>query len=143
MMKVFICETCGHIEFGEAPEKCPVCYMKKFTQNDKVFEESMAQSSEAAVKHIPQVTVEKTCGLVPENDCIDIITRIGETLHPMTEGHFISFIDCYLDLKYVSRIYLTPDMNPAVVFHLASKGKGITIVENCNKHGYWKTEVML
>lgn len=142
-MNVFICETCGHVEFGTAPSECPVCGMKKFTRNDRVFEESMENSPEASVKHIPEVSVEKTCGLIPEGGCTDIVARVGETLHPMTPEHYITFIDCYLDDKYTSRIYLTPDMNPAVVFHLKSEGKKITLVENCNKHGYWKTEVNL
>ncbi len=32
----YLCPVCGHIEFGEAPEKCPVCGVKKrsFVQVD-------------------------------------------------------------------------------------------------------------
>jgi superoxide reductase len=142
-MKIFICQVCGHIEFNSAPENCPVCFAKKFTQNDSVFEESMEKSSEGAVKHIPDVKINKECGLIPESACTDILVRIGETLHPMMENHFIQWIDCYLDEKYVSRIMLTPDMNPSVVFHLKTEGSKVTIVENCNIHGYWKTDTNL
>jgi superoxide reductase len=142
-MKVYICQVCGHIEFGSAPEKCPVCWAAKFSQNDSVFEESMEKSREGAVKHIPKVSIVDKCGLIPEESCTDIIVRIGETLHPMKEEHFIQWIDCYLDDKYVSRLYLTPDMNPAVIFHLKSSGSKITIVENCNIHGYWKADAAL
>ena len=142
-MSIFICQKCGHVEFNSAPQKCPVCWATQFKQNDSIFEESMEKSKEGAVKHIPKVTINKICGLIPEESCTDIIVRVGETLHPMADNHFIQFIDCYLDEKYVSRIFLTPDMNPSVIFHLKSKGSGITIVENCTIHGYWKTETAL
>ena len=142
-MNIFICQKCGHIEFNSAPQNCPVCNATQFKQNDKVFDESMEKSREGAVKHIPKVQIVQKCGLIPEESCIDIIVRIGETLHPMMENHFIQFIDCYVDEKYVSRIFLTPDMNPAVILHLKSNGSKVAIVENCNIHGYWKTEANL
>ena len=142
-MSIYICQKCGHIEFNTEPQNCPVCWSTQFSQGDSIFEESMEKSKEGAVKHIPEVKISKECGLIPEESCTDILVRIGKTLHPMLENHFIQFIDCYLDNKYVSRIFLTPDMNPSVVFHLKSKGSKITIVENCNIHGYWKTEVDL
>jgi superoxide reductase len=140
-MKIFICQVCGHIEFDAAPEKCPVCMAQKFNQNDSVFEDSMRKSKEGAVKHIPEVGINKECGLIPEAACTDVLVRIGKTLHPMTENHYIQWIDCYLDKKYVSRIMLTPEMNPSVVFHLKPSGSRVIVVENCNIHGFWKTEV--
>ena len=142
-MNIFICQKCGHIEFNSAPQNCPVCWSAQFKQSNSIFEESMQKSKEGAVKHIPKVTINNKCGLIPEESCTDILVRIGETLHPMVDNHFIQFIDCYLDEKYISRIFLTHDMHPSVVFHLKSKGTKIIIVENCNLHGYWKTEVAL
>ena len=67
-MKVFICKVCGHIEFNTAPEKCPVCGVPKenFTQNDDIFKQSKEKSPEAEVKHVPAVTINRTCKLVPE-----------------------------------------------------------------------------
>ena len=144
-MSLFICKSCGHIEFKAAPASCPVCGApkKSFTQNDGAFKESAEKSKEGAVKHIPSVKVNRECGLVPENDCIDLLVRIGETLHPMTPEHYIHFIDCYIDRKYAGRAYLTPAMNPSVIFHLKDKGSQAQIVENCNLHGYWMKEVAL
>jgi superoxide reductase len=101
----------------------------------------MEKSKEGAVKHIPKVTINEKCGLIPEESCIDVLVRVGETLHPMLDNHFIQFIDCYVDEKYVSRIFLTPAVNPSVVFHLKSKGSKVTVVENCNIHGYWKKDI--
>ncbi|MBN1130259.1 MAG: hypothetical protein JXA71_14805 [Chitinispirillaceae bacterium] len=144
-MSINQCSACGHIEFGEAPERCPVCKSpkEKYRRNDTIFEESSAKSKEAAVKHIPAVTVNKKCGLIPEHSCTDIIVRIGATMHPMDAAHFIQFIDCYVDGKYVSRITLTPGVFAAGCFHLKATGTKATIVESCNIHGVWKAETDL
>lgn len=141
-MNVFICKVCGHVEFGSAPEKCPVCGSGKeaFNQDDNVFIESEERSKEAAVKHVPSIMVNKECKLIPEEACVDVIVRIGETLHPMMPEHSIQFIDCYVDDKYVSRVLLTPGVNPSAVFHLRAVGSKARIVENCNLHGYWQAE---
>ena len=139
MMKVYICEVCGHIEFNDVPEQCPVCMAPKdkFSQNDNVFKESQENSPEAEVKHLPSITINKDCGLIPEASCVDAIIRIGETLHPMEEAHFIKFIDCYLDGRYIERIELSPSVFAAGCVHMKATGKEFTVVENCNIHGYW------
>ncbi len=141
-MNLFICKVCGHVEFSMAPEKCPECTSPKssYVQNDNVFIESEEKSKEAAVKHIPAIKIEKQCSLIPEQSCIDVAVRIGATLHPMEEAHHITFIDCYVDGKFVSRVVLTPGVWAAGNFHLKSAGSKITIVENCNIHGYWMAE---
>jgi hypothetical protein len=73
-MSVFMCSMCGHIEFTKIPAICPVCKSpkEKYSQNDRIFEESAEKSKEAAIKHIPVVTVNKKCGLIPELSCVDI-----------------------------------------------------------------------
>ena len=144
-MSILVCGQCGLIQFGQAPDSCPVCGspQDKFSQNDKVFEEAAEKSKEGAVKHIPSVNVVKECGMIPENDCIDVLVRVGETLHPMLPEHFIQFIDCYIDHAYAGRAFLTPAMNPSVIFHLKDKGTKVQIVELCNVHGHWMTEASL
>jgi len=146
IMKVFICKICGHLEFNSLQEKCPVCGAGKedFVQNDNIFTESREKSPEAEIKHIPDVTVNKSCGLIPEEGCTDIIVRIGRTLHPMEEKHFIQFVDCYLDDVYVGRAEFAPKGTyPAACFHLKHNSGKVTVTENCNIHGYWKTDVTL
>lgn len=144
-MAIFVCGFCGHVEFGSAPERCPVCASpkEKYAQNDNVFKESEEKSKEAAVKHIPAIKVNKACGLIPEETCIDIIVRIGETLHPMVENHHITWIDCYVDDQYISRILLTPGVYAAGCFHLKTSGSKVRVVEFCNIHGVWQSEADL
>lgn len=145
-MQVFICSVCGHIEFNNAPEKCPVCEAPKeeFKQNDNVFKESAEKSPEAEVKHVPSIVIKKECELVPEESCTNISVRIGKTLHPMLENHYIQFIDCYQDDKYIQRIEFAPEsVSPAGCIHLKNEKGKITIVENCNLHGYWQATVDL
>ncbi len=145
-MKLFICQVCGHIEFNALPDICPVCGSPKdkYVQNDNVFKESSAKSPEAEVKHVPAITVSKKCGLIPEIPCFDIFVRIGKTMHPMEEKHFIQFIECYQNDKYISRVELKPmAVNPAACFHLKNGAGKITIVENCNIHGYWMSDATL
>lgn len=141
-MNIYVCKVCGHIEFDSVPEKCPVCFDSKiqFQQNNDIFKESEEKSKEAAPKHIPAIKVVKECGLIPEEPCTDILVRIGEKLHPMTAEHFIEFIDCYIDGKYVSRTMLTPGVWASSVFHIKESGSKVTIVQHCNIHGWWKSE---
>jgi len=144
-MAIFICSVCGHIEFGKAPDKCPVCMspQEKYAQNDNVFIESEEKSKEAAIKHIPSITINKECKLIPELSCADIIVRIGKAIHPMEAAHYIRFIDCYVDDAYVSRVMLSPGVFAGACFHLKTKGNKVRIVENCNIHGYWQLEGQL
>ena len=144
-MKIFICQLCGHLTFNELPDNCPVCgaEKEKFAQNDRIFEESQAKSPEAEVKHVPAVQVNKTCGLIPEKTCLDILVRIGKTLHPAEEKHFIQFIDCYQNDRYLGRAILSPGVYPAACFHLKEAAGKVTVTERCNLHGYWKTDIEL
>ena len=144
-MAIFICSMCSHIEFGKAPDKCPVCMSprEKYSQNDNVFIESEEKSKEAAIKHIPSVTINKECKLIPELSCADIIVRIGKAIHPMEAAHYIRFINCYVDDAYVSRVMLSPGVFAGACFHLKARGNKVRIVENCNIHGYWQLEEQL
>ena len=144
-MNIFVCKVCGHVEFGSAPDICPVCHVPKenFSQNDNLFTEAAEKSKEGAPKHIPSILIKKDCGLIPDAGCIDVHVRIGEVLHPMEEGHHIVFIDCYLDEKYVGRASLTPSLNGAAAFHLKAKGAKVRIVELCNLHGHWQAEAAI
>ena len=137
-MKGFICGKCGHVEFDEAPEKCPVCGSPKsaFAEKDAI---KTAEDEGPKEKHVPVIKISKQCELVGEG-CIDANARIGETLHPMLPEHYIMWADFYIDKKWKARMYLTSDCNPAATAHLkAAEGK-LTVIEFCNVHGLWINE---
>ena len=141
-MQIHICQVCQYVAYGESPDKCPICEAgnERFIRNDHVFEESEAKSKEGAIKHIPSVTVKHVCGLIPEESCTDVLVRVGKTLHPTTDTHYIMFIDCYVDHKLVARAHLTPNSYPSVVFHLKEKGSKVQVTEFCSLHGHWQAE---
>lgn len=143
-MTLNICTVCGHLMYGNALDACPVCLSPndKFTQNDNIFKESKEKSPEASVKHVPVITINKECKLIG-GSCVDVTIKVGEVAHPMEEKHFIMFIDCYVDDKYVARIHLSPAVYAAGSIHIKMGGSKFKAVEFCNLHGYWESEATL
>jgi superoxide reductase len=145
-MKALVCGVCGFIPLkGAAPKNCPVCNTpeKGFKEDDEAIQ--LPKDSEnlegLELKHVPRIT--KTgCGLV-ENECLDVHVLMGEVIHPMTEEHFITHIDFYVDEEYAGRIMLTPKGQPAGSLHLKKGGSKLTIVQNCNLHGNWINSISL
>ncbi len=137
-MKGFVCGICGHIEFDKAPDKCPVCGAPKssFKKQDAIKTRDDEGPKE---KHVPVIKISKTCGLVGEG-CTDVHARIGETIHPMEDDHFIMWVDFYVDKKWVSRAQLSPGCNPAASAHIKASSGKLIVVEFCNKHGHWINE---
>ncbi len=140
-MKLFVCQTCGHVEFNKAPEKCLVCHSKSFSEQPDAVKDATLEGKE---KHVPLITVTNACGLAPDV-CRDIHVKVGSTLHPMASDHFITWIDAYVDHAFVSRLWLSPTtMQPIWGIHLKNEIKGtLSIIENCNKHGRWLAEATL
>jgi superoxide reductase len=144
-MTVLECKVCGHIEFNEAPEKCLVCRSPRtaFAENPEAIKQPADPENltEGDKKHIP--IVQKTeCGLV--DGCTDVHATIGEIEHMMTPEHFITYVDYYLDYRFISRIWLSPNVcKPATSFHLAVSSGTITVIEHCNLHGNWIGELEL
>lgn len=141
--RIFICAMCGHVEFGNAPDFCPVCHAPKdkFEQNDAVFSDAEAKGKELSGSHAPVVTAKKHSSLISEMPCLEITVRVGKKLHPMEEAHHIRFLDCYVDNKHVSRNSLTLGSYAAGTFQVKAAGAKVRIVEVCNLHGYWQAEV--
>jgi desulfoferrodoxin-like iron-binding protein len=145
-MKVFQCKGCGHIEFDQAPEKCLVCRAPKssFVEDAGALKSPAdpANLTDGDKKHIPQIVVVKNCGLL--SGCTDVHVKVGAIPHVMQTQHYITYIDAYLNRKFISRTWLSPEIcNAAVGLHLnASSGK-FTAVEGCNVHGNWMAETDL
>ncbi|MFC1499258.1 desulfoferrodoxin family protein [Verrucomicrobiota bacterium] len=144
-MTIFECKVCGHVEFNEAPEKCLVCHAKKeaFIEKPDAIKKpaNPEELSEGDKKHIPQIVVVKECGLIPGGSCTDVHVKVGEIEHVMTKEHLIKYIDFYLDYKFISRVWLSPEVcHPAAALHLNAGSGKIIALENCNVHGNWMTE---
>jgi len=121
-LEVFKCEICGNIvEVMHAGAGALVCCEKEMilqTENTK----------DAAVeKHIPVVT--------KLSDGYEV--KVGSTLHPMTEAHYIEWIELILDGSCVATQFLNPGDEPKVIFK-SCYGEKVEARAYCNLHGHWK-----
>ena len=146
-MTVFECKICGHIEFNEAPDKCLVCKSQSsYEENADAIKQPANPDAltDSDKKHIPTIVVVKECGLIPGGGCTDVHVKVGEIEHVMQPDHFIRYIDYYLDARFISRVWLSPEAcHPAAGLHLNATAGTITAVENCNVHGNWMAEAAI
>jgi len=118
--QVYKCSECGNIVevlFAGGGEL--VCC----GQPMKLMEEKTADSS--TEKHVP--VIEKISG--------GYKVTVGSTLHPMTEEHYIQWIELIADGK-VYKEFLKPGSQPVAEF--AVEAKSVSAREYCNLHGLWK-----
>lgn len=141
MEKMFVCAVCGHIEFGNAPAECPVCFARKFNEDPNAI---MPAEKEGKEKHVPVVTATGQCGLIP-GECKDVLVKVGSIPHPMQADHWIMWIDAYVNNVFVSRVQLKPEsLQAAACIHFKKDVTGtVTVIEHCNKHGNWMAQVAL
>ena len=123
-LELYKCEICGNIvEIVLAGEGELVCC----GQPMNLLEEQSMQDEMLQEKHVPVIKMEE--------DNIEI--RVGSIQHPMTEEHYIQFIEAYSkDKRYVKRKYLFPNEEP--VLKLKCNCKDTIARELCNIHGLWR-----
>lgn len=124
LYEVYKCPVCGNmVEVTHAGAGELVCC-------GQAMKKMVAGTSDGATeKHIP--VIEKTEG--------GYLVKIGAVPHPMTEAHYIEWIELIcLDCGTVQRKYLTPTDKPEAFF--ASKSLHVTAREYCNLHGLWQSE---
>lgn len=120
---VYKCSLCGNIVevFHEAAGTLACC-----GQDMELQEEKTADST--TEKHVP--VIEKT-----ENG---VKVTVGSTLHPMTDEHYIEWIELKQDDK-IQVQYLKPGDEPVAYFVICPEYKGdISAREYCTVHGLWK-----
>lgn len=116
--EVYKCETCGNIlEVIKSGNGTPECCGKPM----KLMEENTSCDKE----HIP--IMEKV-----ENG---VSVKIGSNMHPMTDTHYIQFIEVITPNK-LYRKYLKPGDNPQAVFN--TDEEALFAREYCSLHGLWK-----
>jgi superoxide reductase len=115
-------------------EKCGTVVIKPFDncgEDGGKMVELTANTEEAAFeKHIPAVTVDGNA----------VHVEVGETIHPMLEEHFITFI-CLETKKGYQVVELAPGMEPIANFAVAKGDALVAAYEYCNLHGLWKAEI--
>lgn len=120
---IFKCELCGNIVgVAHVGGGTLVCC----GQPMKLMEEKNADS--ATEKHVP--IIEKT-----EHG---VKVTVGSTLHPMTDAHFIEWIEV-INGEYNQRKYLKPGEPPVAEFYVPYSEK-LVAREYCNVHGNWTSK---
>jgi len=121
--QIYKCEVCGNIvemvHVGQGELVC--CGQPMNLLSEK-------QEEEGQEKHVP--VVEK----------IDkgVIIKIGSIPHPMTEDHFIEWVELITEDGFVFRKFLKPSDEPQAKFFLDKKIKQVRIY--CNIHRLWSNK---
>ena len=122
--KFYICDDCknivGIISMRGVPLMCCGIHMTELEAN------TVEASKE---KHLPEVLV--------SGDHMQV--QVGSVLHPMEEGHHITFI--YVETENGGqRKILKIGEEPRASFCFTDD-RPIAVYEYCNLHGLWKTEL--
>ena len=122
--QIYKCEICGNIVeiVHEAGGELVCC-----GQPMKLLEEKTQDQGHE--KHVP---------IIEEKGNGKITIKVGQIEHPMTEEHYIEWIEVTCSLgsfKYFSK----PGEKPEADFYLGSI-RDFTVRAYCNIHGLWKSE---
>lgn len=118
--EIYKCDICGNIvDVLIGKTAALVCCGQNMTKLE-------ANTTDAATeKHVP--VIEAT----PDS----VKVKVGSVEHPMTEEHYIEWIEIIADNK-LYRKYLTPQDKPEACFCI--KAENIIARAHCNLHGLWK-----
>ena len=120
-LEIYKCEICGNIVEILHPAKGELYCCGKPMINLK--EQTADTSTE---KHVPFVNREAN----------SYIVKVGEnTEHPMTEEHYIEWIELSVD-GTIYKKFLNPSDKPEAIFEVP-EGNIIKAREMCNIHGVW------
>lgn len=119
-LETYKCEVCGMVvEVNDGGIGTLSCCGKNMVKQ----EEKTAES--ATEKHVPIIKEGK----------YGVKVVVGSTEHPMTEEHYIQWIEV-INGDYVNRKYLNPGDKPEAEFYVPNNGS-LVIRSFCNLHGLW------
>ena len=96
----------------------------------KPMEEMVVNTVDASKeKHVP----------VSESKANGIKVKVGTDPHPMTEKHYIEWIEV-INGPYVNRKYLNPNEAPEAEFYVTATA-GLKLRSYCNLHGLWENKL--
>jgi superoxide reductase len=121
-LQVYKCEVCGNIvevvHAGVGELVC--CKQPMVLQKENTVDA-------AKEKHVP--VIEKVEG--------GYKVKVGSVAHPMTDEHYIEWIELLADGK-AYRQFLMPGDAPEATFRIAATS--VSAREYCNLHGLWKAK---
>ena len=101
-------------------------HWRKFILNEEMEEKTADWKGE---KHVPKITIDDN------KVTVDVGISMG-TPHPMTEEHYIMWIELICKDNCYKRQMLAPGMEPKAIFMVADTS-GLKSREFCNLHGLW------
>lgn len=123
--KILRCPHCGNvIEWVDNRGPIPVCC------GEPMKEMTAKTADHSTEKHVP-IPVEHSGG--------GSRIAVGSTPHPMTNEHYIEWIEI-VNGSWVNRYYLKPGDKPEAFFHVELK-PGMVVREYCNVHGLWENTI--
>jgi len=124
---IYKCEVCGKVvEILNSGVPETICCGKPMV----LMEEKTADWK--GEKHVPKITIDGN------KVTVDVGISMG-TPHPMTEEHFIMWIELICKDNCYKRQMLAPGMEPKATFVVADT-TGLVAREYCNLHGLWLSE---
>ena len=117
--EIYKCPECGNIVEVVVPTDKELCGFTLLRENN---------TDAATEKHVP--IVEKIEG--------GYRVTVGEVEHPMTEAHYIQWIELITSDNEVLRKYLTPTDRPVAEFK--TDATEVYAREYCNLHGLWRSK---
>lgn len=119
LMEIYKCPHCGLIVEVVNPGSHPVCCGEPM----QLLQENTTDAAQE--KHVP--VIEKTAD--------GYRVTVGSVEHPMTDAHYIQWIELVTE-DGVLRKHLTPEDKPVAEFK--TNAKNVFAREYCNLHGLWK-----
>ena len=118
--QIYKCPICGNIvEIVNNAGGTLVCCGKPML----LLEENSVNA--AVEKHVPVV----------EQNGKEVFVKVGEVPHPMTEEHYIQWIEVITENKTYKK-FLKPNEKPEATFIIDEVI--VSVREYCNLHGLWK-----
>ncbi len=122
LLEVYKCELCGNIvEVLHEGDGELVCCGEAM----KLYEENATDA--AAEKRVPVI----------ECTAEGVKVTVGSVAHPMTEKHYIEWIEL-IDDGTIQRLALKSGDEPAAIFG-GIKSDSVSARAYCNLHGLWKS----
>ncbi|MFA7707379.1 MAG: desulfoferrodoxin [Candidatus Pacearchaeota archaeon] len=120
--QIWKCEICGNIieVLHEGADALVCCGEKMKLQKENTVDASLE-------KHVP---------IIENKGQGHIIVKVGSVPHPMTDEHYIEWIEVLCDLG-TFKYFLNPGNKPEAEFYLGNIKK-FTVRAYCNLHGLWK-----